>query len=216
MLQALWIRKASNTQTSCLAITALSQLLDVGCCMGTDLRMLIKLDHDKSRLTGVELLEDFLKLGFEFFQDGNDSATRSIFTTGDFLNPEFRSSDLGSQLIAKQFDAVYTGSILHLFNQEQIVLLLRNIRACMRDGGVFFGRTTGLAVAGDHIYPESGSTLYLHSVESLQSLLSLEFGSAAVVTRVEEPTFCQLLTQLAGTRILIQFHVINNTSLEIK
>jgi SAM-dependent methyltransferase len=184
------------------------KLLDVGCCMGTDLRMLIYLGIEKSRLTGVELLSEFIQLGYEFFRDGNDPAMQSMFLTADFLDPNFETSLVGGQLIAEHFDAIYTGSVIHLFDQAGIIRLLQNIKRCLRKGGVFFGRTTGLPTPG--IIEYSSKQVYLHNADSLRDLLTNEFGSQAIVEEIplyEYSHVTEVKRPGSTRRILLQFQV---------
>jgi len=147
--------------------------------MGRDLRQMIADGAKSSDILGVDLFDDFQRLGFQLFKD--ESVLKDRFIQADFFSPNFAET-----LTSKygNFDVAYAGSILHLFNKPQYVAFIKIVRSILKPGGVFFGGNVGHNAPGD--YPsfdrkesdsDAGSAprvRYLHSAESLK----LEFEAA--------------------------------------
>ena len=127
------------------------RLLDIGCCMGTDVRRLLMDAAAKGgekfkpaeQVFGVDLEPGFLELGFEMFRD--EARLKSNFFTADLLaNPKEPETLVASlEPHRHAFDYVYAGSVLHLFDESDIILFCKRVRQLLKPGGVFFGRNVG-------------------------------------------------------------------------
>ncbi|KAA8899395.1 hypothetical protein FN846DRAFT_174347 [Sphaerosporella brunnea] len=128
--------------------------LDVGCCVGQDLRYLRS--HERippSQLVGAELQQEFIDLGHELFLDSPEETgirmqAADIFDAHSWLEKEMRG----------KCAVVHASYFLHLFNYarqreaaERLVGYLRG-----RPGDVIVGRMIGSAVAGEYMHPTVG------------------------------------------------------------
>jgi SAM-dependent methyltransferase len=140
-------------------------ILDIGCMLGTDLRGVIANGGDPAKLTGIELEQPFIDLGFQFFGDAEGPHMKGMFRQGNVL--EAGAIDKSHLRDLKgRFDFVFIGSVLHLFNladQERLFDFMD--KALKPERGIAFGRTTGVDPPGSY----NGRDL--HSVESLTKLL---------------------------------------------
>jgi SAM-dependent methyltransferase len=151
--------------------------LDIGCCMGTDLRSLVIDNLFKPKnLYGVDIEETFINVGFDLFQDKNKF--EATFFLGNFL----KDSDPFQIQKHGQYDYVYCGSVFHLLsNFEETKILASRAYEAIKSGGVFFGRTTG--VQNDYSEGNVGQLRFLHCAKSLKELLELVgFTSVSVTT----------------------------------
>ena len=159
-------------------------VLDVGCCMGTDLRYLTAIEGiNPLQLRGIELLSEFLRLGNEFFQDGEEN--QRMFVAGDLLAPDFfsssafrhlqtvgTSSSFPSSGATESFDVVVTNRVLHLFSRSDQVKLMEVVQKLLKPGGFWIGLTTGLPSS-----EELPNGILLHDPYSLKTLLTEAFHS---------------------------------------
>lgn len=63
-------------------------ILDIGCCLGADLRGVIAKGGKLENLVGLELETDFIKLGYEFFGDADKPGMKNVFRHGDVLKAD--------------------------------------------------------------------------------------------------------------------------------
>jgi hypothetical protein len=155
--------------------------------MGTDLRYLTAVEGISPRqLRGIELLPDFIRLGDEFFQDGEEN--QRMFAAGDLLEPDFFSSpaflhlqtvsgplSLPQEISSEEFegfDVVVTNRVLHLFTRSEQVLLMEVVKKLLKPGGYWIGLTTGLPTP-----EELANGILLHSPDSLKGQLKEAFLS---------------------------------------
>lgn len=97
-----------------------AKYLDIGCCLGQDLRKLVADGAPPENLYGAELWAPFIDLSYELFKD-QDLSSRLF--QADALD----LSD-GSPLAALkgQMDFIHLGMILHVFNLEKQQVFLEN------------------------------------------------------------------------------------------
>ena len=187
------------------------KVLDIGCCMGTDLRYLQSIGANTTSLYGIELLEDFLKLGDEFFGKSDIN-----FLVGNVLDQNFLATDSPFSKFINFFDYVYTGSVIHLFSLDEQKVLFTNIRRLLKPGGTFFGRTTGLPEAGVRDTWRSTS-IYLHNPDTLKDILNDHFKTdTAVASEAQQITneFATLKEKVPSLqeRISMTFSVVSSDS----
>jgi len=151
-------------------------LLDLGCCMGSDLRKVVKDGYPSSNVFGCDLHREYLMLGHKLYQDADTCAinffTADIFDVSTTPSPDAPAAshphdchDLES--LRGRLTHIYTGSLFHLFDEDnQRALALRlALLLTRKSGAVMFGRHQGMneeGLIGDHL----GRIRYGHSPAS--------------------------------------------------
>lgn len=158
--------------------------------MGTDLRQLTLEGLDGKDLTGLDLEQDFVKIGKELFQGGDSSSADDItwiisnifnnnFLTMDYTGseqPEFtKGTTTGQNLneLKGTFDIISAGSVFHLFDEPMQADLAKRLTALLSDkpGSLIFGQHGGLDKKGftPTTYPVTRER-FLHGPESFIDL----------------------------------------------
>ena len=107
-------------------------LLDYGCGTGDAIRQLIRDGYPADRITGFDVNDASIRLGYDLYFDRHDMENR-ILVAASFPD------------IAERFDIVYSGSVIHVIRDEQEFLAyLANAFKALKPGGIFFGSTLGL------------------------------------------------------------------------
>ena len=111
-----------------------SKFLDIGCCLGQDVRKLIYDGASPASVVGAELNPAFIEIGYGLFRDQGRVTMLALNILDDPPLP-----------LAGTFTAVQLGMILHLFTWDEQVAALRNtIRLLQAHAGVrIFGQATG-------------------------------------------------------------------------
>ncbi len=142
-------------------------LLDVGCGLGQDLRKLRYDGAQIQRLYAVELKQGLIDNGLDLFMDSNQSKDK--FIAGDALKDD-PSQWLKTFGIEDGFNVVHVGSLLHLFDWNDQLLIAKNLISLTRkrEKPVVFGwqyaaRKSGLVSLG----PKKEGQIYGHNEESL-------------------------------------------------
>ncbi|KAH8117790.1 hypothetical protein DFH11DRAFT_1570697 [Phellopilus nigrolimitatus] len=186
-----------------------SLFLDLGCCMGTDVRKLVLDGYPATRVAGCDLRRTFIDAGHALFAD-RDTCRIAFFTsdifTLDLADPDPRASaprlDAVRSLdeLRGRLDHVYAGALFHLFGEGtqraiavRLARLLRTqgieagaARAVPASGCVVFGRHEGRQTAGPM---EDKRDRYGHSIESWRAMWRAVFaelhGEEFAATRVK-------------------------------
>ncbi|KAI0268869.1 hypothetical protein BC834DRAFT_867632 [Gloeopeniophorella convolvens] len=163
-------------------------LLDIGCCMGTDVRKLVNDGYPASRVVGVDLRPEFLTLGHKLYSDA-DTCPIHFFAADMFsisipanLPPapapqvETLNGVSSFEELIGRVSFVYTGALFHLFDEStQHAIALRVALLLKRQpGSAVFGRHQGLPEAGmidDHMQ----RVRYGHSPASWERLWKTVF-----------------------------------------
>ncbi|MDO8871693.1 MAG: class I SAM-dependent methyltransferase [Methanoregula sp.] len=107
-------------------------LLDYGCGTGDAIRQLIRDGYPVSRITGFDVSDASLRIGYDLYLD-RDEIEPLVSVAPSFPCPHER------------FDRVYSGSVIHVLGDERDFLeYLEKAHRTLRKGGVFFGSTLGL------------------------------------------------------------------------
>ncbi|KAH9925732.1 uncharacterized protein B0H18DRAFT_876948 [Fomitopsis serialis] len=164
--------------------------LDLGCCMGTDVRKLVHDGYPAASVLGCDLRQEYIDLGYKLYRDQESSSIR--FFTSDifdvplsFTQPATRLEGLAGTKIASlsqligSLTHIYIGAVFHLFDEAtQYAIALRLATLLKRErGAVIFGRHRGLEQEGmidDHL----GRTRYGHSERSWPVLWKKVFTEA--------------------------------------
>jgi len=152
--------------------------VDIGCCMGTDLRKLIIDGAQPSNVIGVDQHREFWDLGMELYEDNKKENTplNDRFVNLSVLDDSFpvNLKNFATKKISSfdSFDVVYLGSVLHLFAEANVEKCLANILKVLKSGGQLFGQTVGNETPTEaKSMRESGGLRYLHSPGSLKQLM---------------------------------------------
>ncbi|KKY31930.1 putative methyltransferase domain-containing protein [Diaporthe ampelina] len=138
-----------------------AKYLDIGCCLGQDIRKLAMDGAPPENLYGAELRAPFVDLGYELFRDRGLAAT---FMEADAL---VISEDSPLSELKGEIDFVHLGMVLHVFGRERQRALLENCISLLRPerGSAVLGTAVG-AVDGT----QAPAGHYLHSDETFRSL----------------------------------------------
>ncbi|EKM53219.1 uncharacterized protein PHACADRAFT_210914 [Phanerochaete carnosa HHB-10118-sp] len=172
-------------------------LLDLGCCMGTDVRKLVHDGYPASNVMGCDLRQEFIEHGYELYQDREQCAIH--FFASDIFDVPYPFPadqapagplDTGKVTEMKQLygkvDHFYTGALFHLFDEStQYALALRVAQLIKRSAGtIVFGRHQGLEEEG-YINDHLSRKRYGHSVKSWPLLWKKVFSE------IESPEFAE-------------------------
>ncbi|KAH8904619.1 hypothetical protein BR93DRAFT_826818 [Coniochaeta sp. PMI_546] len=142
------------------------KFLDVGCCLGQDIRKLVYDGVPSENLAGIELEAGFIDLGYELFRDRD--TLKSKFAVGTILDD---TSTVLKELEG-QFDVVQLGMILHLVTcEEQVKVFKHAIRLLKTEGDVaIIGQATGNL--DGTASPSWRKNTFRHNVETFKKLIS--------------------------------------------
>ena len=153
-----------------------TSILDIGCCFGTDLRYCLFVGCHKEQILGVDISQDFINLGFEFFNDKHQLNDR--FITMNVLDENGKNFiDLALKLNNnKKFDVIHIGNIYHLLTENDCKLLTKIASSLLVDkNGIIFGGTVGVESKPGVYRRRKGNNKqhkmrYLHNKDSLRTL----------------------------------------------
>lgn len=160
-----------------------SKFLDLGTCLGQDVRTLAHDGAPVSSLYGADVIEGFRDAGYSLFND-RDRLDASHFITGDIFSD--------SDALAKSrgtWDIVHIAMFLHVFSLPDQEAASRNIMRLIKatPGSSIVGTQTGSLDAGDFelkppfCEPGEHKVIYRHSKSTLKTL----FEQAAKAIGVE-------------------------------
>jgi hypothetical protein len=140
--------------------------LDLGCCVGQDIRKLVFDGAPSENTYGSDLEKNFMDIGYELFLD--KPTLKTTFIAADIFNED---SDL--ERIAGDIDIIHAASFLHLFDEEgqhkaceRIVKLLKS-----EPGSLFIGRQIGNRESGVHVGSmDSSKKRYRHNAASFEKM----------------------------------------------
>ena len=196
------------------------KFVDIGCCMGTDLRYVCcnhKNNISIQSVLGIDIQEEFFDIGCNLlFNDVSVIRERFVKTNildDDYLekcsnapllksflnNPSSENIKEGEELQRKGTDIVYCSTVFHLLSELQTQKLSSFVFKdfLKNSGGIFFGKTVGCT---DPVLPERHHEKrdifgfsFVHSLQSLKEMLE-KIGFVNVRTCVsQEYTTKQLI-----------------------
>lgn len=144
------------------------RLLDVGCCLGQDLR---KLAHDgvsPGSLYGLEIQGEFVDLAYAFFDDREGQFREVTFIQTDLF-------DRGNKQVAKvagSFGIIHVGMVLHIWDLEQQITACKRLVELLRDekGVMVVGQSVGNLVGKEVYIPSRGHRIYKHDVDTFVAM----------------------------------------------
>jgi SAM-dependent methyltransferase len=149
------------------------RFLDVGCCLGQDIRKLAFDGAPGEHLVGAELSEGFIELGYELFRDREKLGATLL--AANILDEEGPLQEL-----KHTFDVVQLGMILHLFSWDEQVVVFKHAIGLLKDakGSLIIGQATGHLDGA--LTPGWRGNTFKHNVETFKKLIdqiSLETGT---------------------------------------
>lgn len=168
------------------------QWLDVGSCMGTDLRQLILEGFEPKNLYGLDISQELIDYGFDLFMDkdnekggkGMNWICANIYNNDslhvDYIDkvPDLEAAKSGPVQDINEykgkFDIISAGAVFHLFKEEEQADLAKRLSLLLSEKkeSTIFGHHVGLAQPG--IYKSNPTynfyDIFAHSPESFREL----------------------------------------------
>nr|A0A348HAY0.1 RecName: Full=O-methyltransferase phiE; AltName: Full=Phomoidride biosynthesis cluster protein E [fungal sp. ATCC 74256]BBG28502.1 putative methyltransferase [fungal sp. ATCC 74256] len=140
--------------------------LDIGCCVGQELRSLTYAGVPSENLYGVDLHQGFLDIGYELFRDSE--TLKSTLLAADVFD---ENSEVLKDVEGK-IDVVHAGSFFHLFDWDQQVTAAKRVVRLLRPqpGSILVGKQAGDVNAGQKSRPGKLGSRYRHNAESWKKL----------------------------------------------
>lgn len=154
-----------------------ARFLDIGCCLGQDLRKLIIDGAPAERVAGAELNGAFIDLGYTLFKDKESLEGKTPIVFANILeDPSSAASPLYS--LVGTFSAVQLGMLLHLFTWEEQITAFKHTLALLRGkpGDRIFGQATG-HLDGTPTASVGVRATFKHNADTFAKLIT-QFGEA--------------------------------------
>ncbi|KAK5657240.1 hypothetical protein OQA88_3299 [Cercophora sp. LCS_1] len=148
-------------------IKAGETFLDLGCCLGQELRQLALDGAPTANTFGSDLYGGFFDVGYDLFRDRDRLET--TFVAADAFDD---NSSLAA--LAGTMDMIYTGAFFHLWSLEEQERAVTRVISLLRPrpGSLVIGRQSGSAEAGpfSRAGDTSGRTHFRHNAETWKEL----------------------------------------------
>jgi len=174
------------------------RLIDIGCCMGTEIRQLLVDGIDSRNVLGIDIQPQFIDIGIKLFNDAPSFKDR--FVICNLLDDDVvkRTPPLQSFLNNGDVTAIYCGAVYHLLRQRDTHKLTQLVATLLPRGGIYFGSSGGSAnepftsstvsqqqgeddKKGTEKKQDPDEQQYLHSVSSFKEMLEKSgFGNCEV------------------------------------
>ncbi|KAF2851674.1 hypothetical protein T440DRAFT_422227 [Plenodomus tracheiphilus IPT5] len=137
------------------------QLLDLGCCMGQDIRKLVFDGAPSENIHASDIKADFWAFGYEMFLD--KSTLQTPFIEADIFDANSELKQLDGKI-----NIIHANSFFHLFDWDdqfkaakRVVQLLKPV-----SGSMIIGRQGGKPEAESLAHVQKGQTAFWHNPES--------------------------------------------------
>lgn len=149
--------------------------LDLGTCLGQDLRKLVQDGVPISTLYGCDLFPGFEKVGHALFRDA-DSFGPEHFIHGDIFSTDPKDTLFGTE---GKWSVINMIMFLHIFplaDQEKICMRVLRVYLRAQKGSVVMGMQTGTVKPGEMMLkppmslPGEHKTIYRHSQETMKEM----------------------------------------------
>ncbi|KAJ5493300.1 hypothetical protein N7539_002046 [Penicillium diatomitis] len=138
-----------------------SRIVDLGCGLGQDLRLLAAHGIPTERMWALDLEPHLWRLGFELFRD--EGRLQASFIHANFLEADVNDDDRFAPLMG-QTDLVLASQFLHLFDWDGQIAANQRIVALSKPGTMLVGFQQGRKQARAYIRP--WGMMYYHNRDS--------------------------------------------------
>jgi SAM-dependent methyltransferase len=146
--------------------------LDLGCCLGQDVRKLVFDGADASRVYGADLRPEFIDMGYELFRDEDRFRRDAHFLAPADVFDFSRDSDLSKKCDGK-VGILHTTAVFHLFDRDQQVKMAKRCLQLLdpsRGRALVCGSQVGNVDPGERARRWGGGSRYRHNNESWKEL----------------------------------------------
>ncbi|KAJ5520832.1 hypothetical protein N7463_001285 [Penicillium fimorum] len=140
-------------------------ILDLGCGLGQDLRLLAVHGIPTERMWVLDIEAQLWRLGYQLFRD--EGRMKATFINADFQKTCVAEDDRFSALRGK-VDLVLGSQFVHLFDWDGQIAASKKIVGLSKPGTIIAGIQHGRKQARNHIRP--WGTMFYHNRESLMQL----------------------------------------------
>jgi len=156
------------------------RFIDLGCCMGTEIRQLLVEGAKKENVLGLDIQKEFIDIGIEMF--GDDPSWKERFVITNVLEDDLSSQPRLTSFLAGGVDVLYCSAVYHLLCEEDTYKLTRAVAKLLPSGALYVGSTGGskhpvdpiraLTLSQETETKEVGEhAQFLHSAETFQAML---------------------------------------------
>lgn len=152
-------------------------ILDVGCCLGQNLRMLATEGVPTENMHATDLKSELWELGFELF--GDRDKMKAIFVEADLLHLD---ADSKLHQLRGKIDVIIACLFLHLFDWDKQAMAIKSFVELSRLGTMVAGRSRGSKRA--LIFQRPWGNSFVHDVNTFKEiwrLVGIETGTAWAV-----------------------------------
>lgn len=147
-------------------------LLDLGCCLGQDIRRLCLDGVAASQLYGADLRREFIEVGYQLFRDEDKLPQDHFLAPADALDDSGGESN-PLDLMDRRFAVLHVMAVFHLFDREQQLKLARRCVGLLNRGlperCLILGADVGNVNAGS-VTRTGGRVCYRHNSDSWRTL----------------------------------------------
>lgn len=139
--------------------------LDIGCCMGQDIRKLASEGVPAKNTFASDLKQEFWDIGYNLFLDRDTLQTK-------FIQADVFDANSSLKQLDNKLNIVLAHSFFHLFDwDDQVKAAKRVIQLLKAEPGVMiFGRQGAMVDAGSFAFAKKEQTVYWHNAESWEKL----------------------------------------------
>ncbi|CAK7214774.1 hypothetical protein SCUCBS95973_002248 [Sporothrix curviconia] len=162
-----------------------SRFLDIGCCLGQDLRKLIYDGAPPRSVAGAELNGAFIDLGYDMFRDRTSTAGQTVIVAANILESPSSSPSSPLYPLVGKFTCIQLGMLLHLFTWEEQIVAFQNTLLLLRGqpGDRIFGQATG-HLDGTPTASVGSRATFKHSAASFARLVDAVQGATSTRWRI--------------------------------
>lgn len=142
------------------------QYLDIGCCMGQDIRKLVHDGAPSDNIYASDLQGEFWDIGYEMFLD--KATLKATFIQADVFD-----DNSGLQQLTGKFDIIHAASFFHLFDWDGQVTAAKRIVSLLNpeSNSLILGRQAAREEAGAFTAEvQSTKSRFWHNPESWAKL----------------------------------------------
>ena len=137
------------------------KFLDLGCCMGQDIRKLVHDGAPSEHMYASDLKKNFWGIGYDMFLDKSTLQTQ-------FVEADIFDTDSALKQMDGKMDVINAASFFHLFDWDQQVKAAKRAVQLLKpvSGSLIVGRQGGKPEAGSFAHVMKEMTAFWHNPES--------------------------------------------------